>query len=234
MTTAMAVSDTCHLLVQQSEQQLVIYDLSCTSCTQYEVTWPHTEYGLIRDVCWAPLLNGFLILTEDVICLYSLSSNELKVQLTVASLNDFFWSITVIGREAYVIDRQSTLKVYTLPLWTNHRHWSRSQLINRTEHDQFIERIRSHPSVGLIVLLIRMKRCRQWRIDCFNTSMQKLFSGESVRMISAYPKLNLLPSGFRQQWILINEHYVWLIDARGHFLKRYWYGHTDEEIDDQQ
>jgi hypothetical protein len=74
--------------------------------------------------------------------------------------------------------------------------------------------------MGIIALLIRLKRNHQWRIDLFDRTMRKLYSGESIRMASVYPIVILQPYGQHGQWTLMNEDYIWLVNSNGHFIER--------------
>jgi hypothetical protein len=188
--------------------------------TSREIIWPSETYGTIRDICWAKYINSFLILGEDVLCSYSPISNQLKIQLKSPSLNDRFWSLTVLGCDTYILYRYDTLYRYCLPSWTLTRTWSRTDLININNTDKYIEQIRAHTSVGIIALLIRLKHNRQWRIDLFDRTMQKLYSGESIRMASPYPVVMLQPFGQHGRWTLMNEDYVWIVNSNGHFIER--------------
>ncbi len=198
-----------------------MYDLSLSPVKLEDISWPSDTYGVIRDICWAKYINSFLILGEDVLCTYSLQSKQLQIQLNSPSITDRFWSITVLGCDAYILYRYDTLYRYCLPSWTLTRSWSRTDLIHINNTDKFIQQIRAHSSVGIIALLIRLKHHRQWRIDLFDRTMQKLYSGESLRMASAYPTVMLQPFGQHGRWTLMNEDYVWIVNSNGHFIERH-------------
>lgn len=201
--------------------RLLLYDLSISPVKLEDIPWPNDTYGNIRDIAWAKYINGFLILGEDVLCSYSSTSKQLTIQLNSPSISDRFWSLTVLGCDTFILYRYDTLSRYCLPSWTLTRSWSRTDLIHIHHTDQFIEQIRAHPSSGLIALLIRLKHHRQWRIDLFDRTMHKLFSGESIRMASAYPVLMLQPFGNHGRWTLMNEDHIWIVNINGHFLDRY-------------
>jgi hypothetical protein len=179
---------------------------------------------------WAKHIDAFLILSNDVICVYSPSSNQLMVQLKCSSCHDRLWSVAVLGCDTYVLYRSDNLYRYCLPTWTLTRSWSRSVLISSDRSDQYIEQIRAHNSIGFVALLIRMKHHRQWRIDLFDRTMTKLFSGECLRMASAYPSVSLYAYGQQGQWTLFNEDYLWLVDSHARFLQQHRrIGKKDEE-----
>lgn len=81
--------------------------------------------------------------------------------------------------------------------------------------------IRAHPSMGIIALLIRLRQHRRWRVDLFDRRMQKLHSGESIRMITDYPNVMLYPFEKHGQWILMNEDYIWKINSNGYCIEYY-------------
>jgi hypothetical protein len=135
-------------------------------------------------------------------------------------LNDRFWSLAVLGCDTFILYRCDTLYRYCLPSWTLTRSWSRTDLIDINNKDKFIQQIRAHPSAGIIALLIRLKH-RQWRIDLFDRTMRKLYSGESIRMASAYPSIMLQPFGQHAQWTLMNEDYIWILNSNAYFIERY-------------
>lgn len=218
--TCFSVSDNCLLLINSGTDRLLLFDLSLSPLKLRDINWPSDTYGVIRDICWAKYINAFLILGEDTLCSYSLTTNQLKIQLNSPSLNDRFWSLTVLGCDAYILYRHDTLYRYCLPSWTLTRSWTRTDLIDSKNTDKFIEQIRTHTSVGIIALLVRLKRHRQWRIDLFDRTMHKIYSGESLRMISEYPLIMLQPFGQHGRWTLMNEDYVWLVNANGHFMER--------------
>ena len=166
-------------------------------------------------------MNSFLILGDDVLCSYSLISNQLIIQLNSPSLNDRFWSLAVLACDTYILYRHDTLYRYCLPSWTFTRSWSRTDLIDINHKDKYIEQIRAHSSMGIIALLIRLRRDHQWRIDLFDRTMRKLYSGESLRMASAYPIVILQPYGQHGQWTLMNEDNIWLVNSNGHFIERH-------------
>jgi hypothetical protein len=201
--------------------RLLLFDLSLSPLKFYDISWPSDTYGIIRDICWAKHIDSFLILGDDVLCSYSPTSNKLKIQLNSPSLNDRFWSLTVLGCDTYILYRYDTLYRYCLPSWTLTRSWSRTDLIAINNTDKFIEQIRAHSSVGIIALLIRLKRHRQWRIDLFDRTMQKLYSGETLCMASDYPILMLQPFGQHGRWTLMNEDYIWMVNTNGHFIERH-------------
>ncbi|CAF1441583.1 unnamed protein product [Adineta ricciae] len=220
--TFFAVSDTCLLLINNSVDRLLLFDLSLSSLKTHDIDWPSDTHGAIRDICWAKHINSFLILGENALCSYSPISKQLVIQLQTPSFHDQFWSLAVLGCDIFVLHRCDTLYRYCLPSWTLTRTWSRADLISSDDQDQYIEQIRAHSSAGTIALLIRLKRNRQWRIDLFDRTMRKLFSGEMIRMASAYPKLQLQPScGQYAQWTLTNEKYIWSLNSKAHFLERY-------------
>ncbi len=221
VATCFAVSDSCLLLINNGSDQLLLFDLSLSALKLHDISWPSDTYGIIRDICWAKYINSFLILGEDVLCSYSPISNQLIIQLNSSSLNDRFWSLTVLGCDTFILYRCDTLYRYCLPSWTLTRSWSRTDLIDINNTDKFIGQIRAHSSVGIIALLIRLKRHRQWRIDLFDRTMQKLYSGESIRMVSAYPIVMLQPFGQHGRWTLMNEDYIWMVNSNGHFMERH-------------
>lgn len=201
--------------------RLLLYDLSKSPVILENIPWPNDTYGNIRDICWAKYINAFLVLGEDVLCSYSLTSKQLQIKLNSPSVNDRFWSLTVLGCDTFILYRYDALYRYCLPSWTLTRSWPRTDLIEIDHTDKFIEQIRAHLSAGLIALLIRLKHHRQWRIDLFDRTMHKLFSGESIRMASPYPTLMLQPFGNHGRWTLMNENHIWIINTNGHFLDRY-------------
>jgi len=217
--TCFAVSDSCLLLFNNGTDRLLLFDLTLSPLKFRDITWPNDTYGVIRDICWAKYINSFLILGEDVLCSYSPTSNQLIIQLQTPSLNDRFWSLTVLGCDAFILYRCDTLYRYCLPSWTLTRSWSRTELINVNNTDKYIEQIRAHTSVGIIALLIRLKH-HQWRIDLFDRTMHKLYSGESIRMASDYPIVMLQPFGQHGRWTLMNEDYIWIVNSNGHFIER--------------
>ncbi|CAF3968970.1 unnamed protein product [Adineta steineri] len=220
--THSAVSDTCLLLVNNGADRLFLFDLSLLSFKRNDISWPSDTYGLIRDICWAKYINSFLILGEDVLCSYSPISNQLIILLNSPSFNDRFWSLAVLGCDTYILYRCDTLYRYCLPSWALTRSWSRTDLINTENKDQFIEQIRANSFSGIIALLIRLKYNRQWRIDLFDRTMRKLYSGESIRMASTYPTIILQPYGQHGQWTLMNENYIWILNAKARFIERYF------------
>ncbi|CAF0794380.1 unnamed protein product [Rotaria sordida] len=219
--SCLAISDTCLLLLNSGTDRLLLFDLTLSTSKLNDVIWPSDTYGSIRDICWSKYINSFLILGDDVVCSYSFQSNQLIVELNSPSLNDRFWSLTVLGYDTYILCRQDVLYRYCLPSWTLCRTWSRTDLIDIYNTDKFIQLIRAHPSMGTIALLIRLKHHRKWRIDLFDRRMQKLYSGESIRMASDYPFLMLQSYGEHGQWTLINENYIWIINSNGHFIVRH-------------
>lgn len=207
--------------MNNGSDRLVLYDLSNSPIKLEDLSWPSDTYGNIRDISWAKYINAFLVLGEDVLCSYSLTSKQLQIRLNSPSMNDRFWSLSVLGCDAFILYRYDALYRYCLPSWTLTRSWSRTDLIQINHTDKYIEQIRAHPSVGLIALLIRLKHHRQWRIDLFDRTMNKLFTGESIRMVSAYPSLILQPFGNYGRWSLMNEDHVWIVNRNGYFLDRY-------------
>ncbi|CAF2134803.1 unnamed protein product [Rotaria magnacalcarata] len=217
--SSLALSDTSLLLINSGTDRLLLYDLSLSACKLHDINWPSDTYGVIRDICWSKYINSFLILGDDVVCSYSPISNQLIIVLKSPSLNDRFWSLTVLGYDAYILCRHDTLYRYCLPTWTLCHTWSRTDLIDICTTDKFIQMIRAHPSMGSIALLIRLKRHRQWRIDLFDRRMKKLHSGEPIRMASAYPNVNIRPYAHHGQWILMNEDFIWRIDFNGQLIE---------------
>lgn len=206
--------------MNNGSNRLLLYDLSISPVKLEDLTWPSDTYGNIRDIAWAKYINAFLVLGEDVLCSYSLTSKQLQIRLNSPSINDQFWSLTVLGCDTFILYRYDALYRYCLPSWTLTRSWSRTDLIQINQTDKYIEQIRAHPSAGLIAILIRMKHHRQWRIDLFDRTMTKLFTGESIRMVSAYPSLMLQPFGNHGRWSLMNEDHIWIINTNGYFLDR--------------
>lgn len=218
--TCIAMSDTCLLLINNGSEQLLLFDLSLSESKPTGITWSIDTYGTIRDICWSNHINSFLILGDDVLCSYSPISNLLAVELKSPSIDHRFWSLTVLGCDTYILYRYDTLYRYCLPSWTLTRSWSRTDLINIYSTDKFIQLIRAHPSMGTIALLIRLKHDREWRIDLFDRRMQKLFTGQLLRMGSTYPNVSFQPFGENGQWTLMNEDYIWKIGSNGYIIER--------------
>lgn len=214
-------------MINKGTDRLLLFDLSLSPLKLRDVNWSSESYGVIRDICWAKSINSFLILGEDALCSYSTTTNQLKLQLNSSSLNDRFWSLTVLGCDAYILYRCDTLYRYCLPSWTLTRPWSRTDLIDFKDTDKFVQQIRAHSSAGIIALLIRLKRHRQWRIDLFDRTMQKLYSGESIRMASEYPIVMLQPFGQHGRWTLMNENYIWMVNTNGYFMERHVRGRKE-------
>ncbi|CAF0924934.1 unnamed protein product [Rotaria sp. Silwood1] len=219
--SCLAISDTCLLLLNSGTDQLHLFDLTLSTSKQHDIIWPSDTYGTIRDICWSKSINSFLILGDEVVCSYSVESNQLIIQFNSTSIYDRFWSFTVLGHETYILCRHDALYRYCLPSWTLSRSWSRTDLIDVYSTDKFIQLIRAHPSMGIIALLIRLKHHRKWRIDLFDRRMQKLYSGESIRMASEYPLLMLQPYGQNGQWVLMDENYILIINSNARFIQRH-------------
>ncbi|CAF2387183.1 unnamed protein product [Rotaria sp. Silwood2] len=219
--SCLAISDTCLLLLNSGTDRLLLFDLTISTSKQYDIIWPSNTYGIVRDICWSKYINSFLILGDDVVCSYSSASNQLIIQFNSPSLHDRFWSLAVLGYDTYILCRHDALYRYCLPSWTLSRSWSRTDLIDIYNTDKFIQLIRAHPLMGTIALLIRLKHHHKWRIDLFDRRMQKLYSGDSVRMASEYPFLMLQPREQHGQWTLMNENYIWIINSNACFIERY-------------
>lgn len=220
MTSCVAVSNACLLMMKQDSNGLVLFDLSSEHSQRRNIYWSNHQSGQIRDLCWAQTIDCFLILTDENLYTYSSRLNHFE-QLSHSSLIiDDPWSITVLESDVYILSRSDTLHCYSLPLWTRTRSWSRTDLIDIKCSDQYIEQIRCNPSSNAIVLLIRFRRNRQWKIDFYDQTMKKLYSSECLRMASAYPTVRLHPYGQTGLWTLFNENYIWLIDNKGNFLLR--------------
>ncbi len=145
----------------------------------------------------------------------------MQIQLNSPSIDHRFWSVTALGCDAYILYRCDSLYRYCLPSWTLTRSWSRTDLIHVNHTDKFIEQIRAHSSAGIIAALIRLKHHHQWRIDIFDRTMQRLYTGEPVCMASAYPTVMLQPFGQHGRWTLMNENHIWIVNTNGHFIERH-------------
>lgn len=197
-----------------------LYDLSLDSLKCQKISWPSDNYGHIRDVSWSKHTQLFLILGQDAICSYCPRTNQFQMHLNLSSINDRLWSMAVLGCETFVLHRDDKLQRYSLPSWTLTHQWSRQQLISNESIDKYIEQIRAHESIGLIALVIRLRKQNRWRIDIFDRQMQRLYTGESVRMASDYPILRMQSFGQHGRWILTNEDTIWIVNFNGHFLER--------------
>jgi len=215
-----SVSHHCQLLIAHGNDQIDLYDLSISSVKSREIPWNSNAYGLIRDISWSKHINAFLVLGQDVLCSYSPLANQFQIHLNLSSMHDRFWSMTVLGCETFVLHRNDQLHRYCLSSWTLTQQWSRQQLILDDSIDKYLEQIRAHEAIGLLAVLIRLRNEQRWRIDIFDRQMQRLYTGESLRMASVYPRLMLQPFGQHGRWTLTNENKIWIVNFNGHFLER--------------
>ena len=228
MTSCVAMSNDCLLLMKQGADGLVFVDFSSEHPERRNIVWSSHASGRIRDLCWARMIDCFLILTDEGLYTYSPRSNHFEQLSHSSVIIDDPWSLTVLGSDVYILSRSDTLHRYSLPLWTRTRSWSRPDLIDIKCSDQYVEQIRCHPSSNTIALLVRLKHHRQWRVDFYDRTMKKLHSTECLRMASAYPIVRLHPSGQSGRWALVNENFLWSIDDRGKFLCRQFRDRSDE------
>jgi hypothetical protein len=156
------------ILAYENPSVLLLFD------TKTQLRSIDTEANSVCDICWSDTMNLFLIAGKKLQT-YDVTSNNLaNILLHDPQTNYNIWSITCYFRDILLLDDNGIIERYIWPSFTRKKRWSSSKYLEE-DNDSKASRIRLN-NTGILAMSIKQKDF-QWRIDLFDTQLQRIHRG---------------------------------------------------------